>query len=270
MSLKIINTGGDGGLTITNTGGVGSFTLTQSVITEPTQSLPTSSYTTASLVLNLDAYEYIGSGNWLDLTDNSNDATIVQTPTYSTNESGSFDLNGGSITATGQVDSFSITDNSTLDNMSSISIEMWIKIDSIQGVGSANMLFSKRAVNTNGYVGFFTTAGYIFRIGTTSPTQLSWSTTPVTGSWQQIVITVGASGSKVYRNGVEVQDSPLYVGNFGNINTAANLLIGDVNPNNSGLYGFDGKVSVFRMYNTVLSPTDVEKNYNSIKNRYGL
>lgn len=270
MSLKIINTGGNGGLTIKNTGGVGSFILTQSIPTEQTGSETTQSYTTGSLVLNLDAYSYIGSGNWLDLTDNSNDATLVQTPTFSTNESGSFDLNGGSITLTGQVDSFSISDNSTLDNMSAISIEMWMRIDTIQGVGSPNMLFSKRALNTNGYVGFFTNSSYTFRIGTTSPTQLSWVTSPTTGSWQQIVITVGSGGSKVYRNGIEVQDSPTYVGNFGNINTAANLVIGDINPNNSGIFGFDGKMSVFRMYNKILSSIEVQQNFDVIKNRYGL
>lgn len=270
MSLKIINTGDNGGLTIKNTGGVGSFTLIQNTTTTPIDSEPTASYSTGSLVLNLDAYEYAGSGNWLDLTNNSNDAILVQTPTFSTNESGSFDLNGGSITATGQVDSFSISDNSTLDEMTAISIEMWIKIDTIQGVGSPNMLFSKRALNTNGYVAFFTNSSYTFRIGTSSPTQLSWVTSPTTDSWQQIVITVGSSGSKVYRNGIEVQNSPTYVGNFGNINTVANLVIGDINPNNTGIFGFDGKISIFRMYNKILSPTEVQQNFDAIKNRYGI
>ena len=227
------------------------------------------SYISNGLVLYLDATNYAGSSNWLDITSNGNDAGLVQTPTYSSNEGGYFDLNGGSITATGQVDSFSITDDSTLDTMTSMSFEMWFNIDSIQGTTSPNMLFSKRAVNTNGYVAFFTTTAYTFRIGTTSPTQLSWSTTPTTGSWQQICITVGSGGGKVYRNGIEVQDSPSYVGNFGNINTAANLVIGDINPNNIGIFGFDGKISVVRMYNTILTPAEVLFNFDGTKARYG-
>jgi hypothetical protein len=267
MSFKIIDTGGNGGFILRNTNGSGLFTITQNFITEQTQS-SSPSYTTSSLVLNLDAYEYIGTGDWMDLTNNSNDATGVLTPTYQTLQSGSFYLSGGGIIETDNVESFSILDNPTLDNMSAISIEMWIKIDSVRGIESANMLFSKRDNNANGYVGFFTTSGYIFRIGTSSPTQLFWSTTPVTGSWQQIMITVGSSGGKVYRNGVEVQDSPLYVGNFGNINTAASLLIGDVNPYNSGLYGFSGNISIFRIYNRILSLSEIQQNYNSIKDRY--
>ena len=245
--------------------------LTFGSINLPTNSEPILPlYSTDGIVLNLDASQYIGSGDWLDLTSNGNNATAVQTPTYSTNESGYFDLNGGAITATGQVDSFSISDNSTLDTMSSMSIEMWINTDTIQGITNANLLFSKRGTTSNGYVGFFTSTAYVFRIGTASPTQLSWSTTPTVNGWQQILITVGSNGSKVYRNGGEVQDSPSYVGNFSNINTSANLLLGDVNPNASGINGYDGKLSIFRIYNRILSDSEVLQNYNAVKDRYGL
>lgn len=227
---------------------------------------------TRGLVLDLDAGSYSGSGNWLDASGNSNNATAVQTPTYSSSEGGYFSLDGGLYvsTGTGQVDSFSVLDNSTLDVMTSISVEMWINIDSIQGSTNPNLLFSKRSLSSDGYVGFFTSTGYTFRIGTASPTQLTWTTTPTTGSWQQLVITVGASGSKVYQNGIEVQDGPSYVGNFGNINTPAALLIGDINPSATGVCGFDGKISVYRIYNRVLSSTEIEQNYDAIKNRYGL
>lgn len=226
-------------------------------------------YTTNGLILNLDASGYIGNGNWLDLTVNGNDATSVQSPTYSSNQSGYFDFNGGSITATGQVDSFSISDDSTLDTMNSMSIEMWINTDSVQGLStSPNLLFSKRETTSNGYIGFFTSASYTFRIGTASPSQLTWSVPPVTGSWQQLVITVGSgSGGNVYRNGSLVQTST-YTGSFGNINTNANLLIGDVNPNASGVYGYDGKISIVRVYNRVLSSADILQNYDAVKDRY--
>lgn len=227
-------------------------------------------YSTNGIILNLDAGEYIGNGNWLDLTVNGNDATSIQSPTYSTSQGGYFDLNGGSITATGQVDSFSVSDDSTLDTMTSMSIEMWINTDTIQGTTSPNLLFSKRSLTSNGYIGFFTSTGYTFRIGTSSPSQLSWVTTPITGSWQQIVITVGDVGSKVYRNGSEVQNSPSYFGNFANIDTNVSLLIGDVNPNATGVNGYDGKISVFRIYNRILTSSEILQNYNSIKDRYGL
>lgn len=232
---------------------------------------PSQNIVTAGLILNLDAANdssYAGTGTlWGDLSSEGNNATMVNTPTFVTSPNRYFTFDGGSITATGQVDSFAINDDASLDTLSSLSIEMWLNINQVQGIGSANMLFSKRAVNTNGYVGFFTNNSFVFRIGTISPTQLLWSTTPSIGVWQQIVITVGSIGSKVYHNGIEVVDSA-YVGNFSNIDTNANLLIGDVNPNNSGLFGYKGDISVFRMYNTILSSSDVSQNYNAIINRY--
>lgn len=232
---------------------------------------PSENIVTAGLILNLDAANtssYAGTGTvWSDLSPEGNSATMVNTPTFVSSPDKYFTFDGGSITATGQVDSFAISDDNSLDVLSSLSIEMWININQVQGVGSANMLFSKRALNTNGYVGFFTNNSFVFRIGTSSPTQLSWSTTPSTGVWQQIVITVGAIGSKVYQNGLEVVNSA-YVGNFANISTAASLLIGDVNPNNTSLFGFKGDMSIFRMYNTILSASDVTQNYNAIVNRY--
>lgn len=260
MPITLSSTSKNGSLTISNVNNrFGGLTLVQS----------NPSYVTDGLVLNLDAAQYGGSGNWLDLTVNGNDGTAVQTPTYSSNQSGYFDFDGGSITATGQVDSFSISDDSTLDTMNSMSIEMWINTDTVQGLStSPNLLFSKRETTSNGYIGFFTSASYTFRIGTASPTQLSWSVPPVTGSWQQLVITVGSgSGGNVYRNGSLVQTST-YTGSFGNINTSANLLIGDVNPNATGVYGYDGKISVVRVYNRVLSSTEVLQNYDTIKDRY--
>jgi hypothetical protein len=265
MSITFKNTGEGGSIRVVS-GGVGSITISKTPVTSSL------TYITSGLVIDLDAGSYSGTGNWLDSTANSNDATAVRTPTYSSNDGGYFDLDGGFyvISGTGQVDSFSIADDTTLDTMTSMSLEMWINVDTVQGSTSPNMLFSKRSLSTNGYVGFFTSTAYTFRVGTSSPTQLTWTTTPTTASWQQIVITVGSGGSKVYQNGTEVQDSPSYVGNFGNIDTNASLLIGDINPAATGVYGLDGKVSLFRMYNRILTPSEVQQNFDSIKSRYGI
>lgn len=228
---------------------------------------------TDGLVLNLDVWDlssYSGIGSaWFDISENTNNATKVQEPTFVDSTQKYFQLDGGSITATGQVDSFSIPDNSTLDQINAITIEMWININSIQSVNGANMLFSKRTINISGYVGFFTSRSYVFRIGTTSPSQLSWSTTPQTNVWQQLVITVASGGSKIYHNSNEVVSSA-YAGNFNNINTNANLLIGDINPDNSGIFGFLGGISIFRIYNRVLDSSEVLWNYNINKEKFNL
>jgi hypothetical protein len=216
---------------------------------------------TNNLVLNLDATDYSGSGNWLDTSGNNNDASLQGTPGYSSSQGGFFDL----IPAEG--DFFSIVDSATLDSMTEITVEMWINIDTVNPAGP-NMLFSKRATTNDGYVGFFTTTGWTFRFGTGTGTGLTYSTAPSTGVWQQAAATIGSAGSKFYINGAEVTSS-VYTGNSANINTAAALDLFEVNPRPQvGPVRMDGKVSVFRIYSDTLSAAEVLQNYNTVAGRY--
>lgn len=124
---------------------------------------------TANLVLNLDAADYSGSGDWLDTSGNSNDAALQGTPAWNAAEGGYFDL----VPAEG--DWFSVADAASLDSMSEITIEIWINLDTVNAAGP-NMLFSKRATTSDGYVGFLTTTGYTYRFGTGTGTGLTYST----------------------------------------------------------------------------------------------
>ena len=212
------------------------------------------------LILDLDASTYSGAGDWQDATANNLDAVAVQTPTYSANNGGYFDLNGGAITAVGQVDSFEIADNSKLESgFTAVSFEIYFWIDTVQTPG-ANLLFDKRSATTNGFVGFFNNTGYTFRVGTASPNQISYSTTPVTNAWQHIVVTVASSGSKIYLDGAEVASSA-YAGNFSAIDSANSLRIGDVGFNNTGIFGLDGRIKIFRIYNKALTSAEVLTKY---------
>lgn len=240
------------------------YTKQKKVIVQDT---PTPSGTT--VVLDLDASLYSGSGNWLDNSGNNNDAFLTGTPTYVASGGDYFDLDGGATSGPGTRDSFGVTDDTTLDTMSSISFEMWINIDTIQGIGSPNLLYGKRTSSSDGYIGFFTNTGYTFRAGTASPSQFSYSTTPTTGSWQHIIVTIGGSGSKMYINDTEVASSG-YTGNFGNIDTITTLRIGDISIGAVGVNAFDGKIGLFRIYDGILSSTDVTTRWNATKSRFGL
>lgn len=230
---------------------------------------PSPSPLSATVVLDLDASLYSGSGNWLDNSGNNNDAFLTGTPTYVASGGDYFDLDGGATSGPGTRDSFGVTDDTTLDTMSSISFEMWINIDTIQGIGSPNLLYGKRTSSSDGYIGFFTNTGYTFRAGTASPSQFSYSTTPTTGSWQHIIVTIGGSGSKMYINDTEVASSG-YTGNFGNIDTITTLRIGDISIGAVGVNAFDGKIGLFRIYDGILSSTDVTTRWNATKSRFGL
>jgi hypothetical protein len=215
---------------------------------------------TNNLVLNLDATDYSGSGDWLDTSSNNNDASLQGTPDYSSSQGGFFDL----VPAEG--DFFSIADSATLDSMLSITVETWINIDTVDA--GPNMLFSKRSTISDGYIGFFTTTGWTFRFGTGVGTGLTYAAAPATGVWQQIVATIGTGGSKFYINGVEVAASA-YTGDSNNVNTTAALDLFEVNPRpQTGPVRMDGKVSVFRIYSSVLSAAEVTQNYNAVAGRY--
>lgn len=225
-------------------------------------SAPPSPPPSATLVLELDAANYSGSGNWLDETANGNDASLQGTPAYVSNTH--FDL------VPGEGDFFSITDDRSLDSMTEFSVQMWINIDTINASGP-NMLYSKRSTTSNGYVGFFSTTGWTFRLGTGTGTGLTYNTAPTTNTWQQIVATIGSSGSKLYINGSEVANS-VYTGNTTNIQTVgAALDLFNVNPRpQTGPVTMDGKVGVVKIYNGMLSAANVSSEFNTYKSRYGL
>lgn len=219
-------------------------------------------------ILDLDASVYSGSGNWLDQSGNGNNGVANGTPTYVSGFGSYFDFTGGATTGPGTNDSFSVADSATLDTMSEISFEFWIRIDTVQGVGAPNLIFDKRSGST-GYVGFFTNTTYTFRVGTASPSQFTYSATPTVGIWQHVVVTIGSAGSKMYINNSEVA-SNAYTGNFANIDSAASLIIGDISIAAMGVYSYDGEMGLFRIYNGILSSSDVTTRWNATRSRFGL
>lgn len=211
-------------------------------------------------VLELDATLY-SSGAWEDQTANNNDATLTGTPRHVVGSGAYFDL------VPGDGDYFTIADQAALDSMTEISVLMWINIDSVNAAGP-NMLYSKRGTTSDGYVGFFTTTGWTFRFGTGTGTGLTYGTAPTTNVWQQVVVTIGATGSKMYINDAQVASSG-YTGTSGNVNTSAALDLFEVNPRpQSGPVKMNGKVGVFKIYNGVLTLAEVQAAYNAYKDRY--
>ena len=217
----------------------------------------------ATEILYLDANGYSGAGDWQDQAVDNNDATLQGTPAHvdAVGSSDYFDL------VPAQGDYFTIADQAALDSMTEISILMWIQVDTINAAGP-NMLFSKRGTTSNGYVGFFSTTGWTFRFGTGTGTGLTYSTPPATNVWQQVVVTIGAAGSKMYINDAEVASS-VYTGNGSNVNTAAALDLFEVNPRpQTGPVKMDGKVGVFKIYNGVLTLAQVQEQFSLYENRY--
>lgn len=176
-------------------------------------------------MLNLDARNYQGSGAWLDSPPSAHEALLVQTPTFVSELPPYFDLEGGE-TNGGTVDSFSVLDAASLDETSALTVEMWVWLDAV--FTTPTMLFSKRSLESDGFVGFVTSTGFTFRFGTGAGAEITWPTPPRLQTWQHLVVTVDATGSHIYNNGGLVASS-VYTGDSAALNTGAPLLLGDVN-----------------------------------------
>ena len=221
---------------------------------------------TDGLVLHLDAGDsasYPGTGTtWFDLTTNSNDGTITGA-TYSSNEGGYFDFDG----AGDYVDISSFTFNSS----SVYSVSFWFKPSSnttqqylfdLRASDSDNKA-SLIAYNQSGTSGkiHYTVYGSSSTTWPSAPTILSLST------WYHITVIHNSSTNnlKIYLNSTLDLDS-----SFGTDLTVSStpLRIGarrstQSNPTN-------GSISQATIYNRALTASEVQRNYNALKNRYGL
>lgn len=218
-----------------------------------------------SAVLNLEGWNYSGSGAWLDTTSNRS-ASLVGSPTYV----GSlyFDLGGGASTGPGVRDSFSVASEAALNPSAAISVALWVRLDTVQGFGAPNLLFDKRESAGVGYVGFFTGSGYTFRVGTSSASAFTVSVVPALGVWQHLVFTLGA-GSKFYRDG-SVLGSSSYGGDFSSVSNSTALQLGNISIPATGVYALDGELGGFSLYDVELSAAEVLALYEEARVRFGL
>jgi hypothetical protein len=141
---------------------------------------------------------------------------------------------------------------------SALTLEAWVNPTSTTGLGN---ILQK---NNNG--------GYRYRIANgdlwaySNGVAASTSGGPCTnGSWWHCVATFGPGGIAVYVNGVlsgstTTAYAPSSV-------TSGNLQVGCYAPSTET---FNGSISVARVYNRVLSATEIAQNFNAHRGRYGL
>lgn len=210
---------------------------------------------TNGLIVYLDAANsrsYSGSGTTvLDLSASKNNSALVNGPTYSSTNAGSFVFDGTddyininslanilSYTAYTKIAYFYVTSFSTSNNI-------------ISGGFSGQHAFWLAGSNKlyGGHNGSWTTV--------TGNTVLSLNT------WYFGAVTYSNStGWKLYLNGIEDGTS-----------ATTTTFVGDQEIN-IGSYGggnnFTGRISSVQIYNRTLSAAEILQNYNSAKKRYGL
>ena len=226
------------------------------------------------LVLYLDAANkksYGGSGTvWNDLSGNGNGGTLVNSVGYNSNNNGSMVFDG--------VDDL-ITLNSSAQfgpDTPSFSIEIVYQsnINSIRTIPSTiygRYRYYFDHVYTNNSARFAYVKKEYESSGSFVVNQLNFSGLNPKGSWNVLTVTYmkdGENGTLYgYVNGAyngtstatRISNYPLafeYIGNSGH--SSANY------------YVFDGNVGSVKIYNRILSNTEIQQNFNAIRGRYGI
>ena len=203
---------------------------------------------TDGLVLALDAantFSYPGSGtSWTDLSGNGNNGTLVNGPTYSSD-------NGGVVVFDGVNDYINAGTPSI--SVGKLTINVWMRITS----GSLIQHIVDSAFNS-WHLAILTDNRPYFYNGSTYHTGA-----PAINVGQWYMIT-----------GVQGETLDIYINGVLGQSIASNI---DVTTNNvilgawqSGPRPLNGNISNTQIYNRALTAAEVQQNYNALKSRFGL
>jgi hypothetical protein len=208
---------------------------------------------TDGLALCLDAgnaKSYPGTGTiWTDISRNNRDATLINGPTFSSDNYGGIIFDGTNDYAT-----------VTLSSEANYSLSFWLYVTSLPasgeeqvfdpagiGAGSVSLLFSSGAWKWHSWNG---TAS---RIGNTV----------FTGRWYNFVMTTAVTATNFFINGVldsQFVNGTSLVGGQGAL----------FSVKGGGTRNLNGVLSSFLMYNKALSASEILQNYNATKGRFKL
>ena len=216
---------------------------------------------TNGLVLALDAADknsYPGSGTtWTDLSGNKINTTLINGPTFNTN-------NGGIIVFDGTNDAANAT--TTAINRADgeeITVVCWIKPSRTSGQYSVFCTNRSNDISVYNWIFYqHTTDGAISFHG---DNQNKSSYIPTINVWVSVTATVTTAGLlTLYINGISNYTVAGYT--YGN-GTPSVLGVG-ADP--QGQEAFQGNISQVLIYTTALSASEVLQNYNAVKSRFGL
>ena len=207
---------------------------------------------TNGLVLCLDAADkrsYPGSGTtWFDRSGRGNNGTLINSPTYDSNNGGSIVFNG--------------TNNYvSCGNIMPLNAYTKCIFFKILNLGAPNNLMSG---GNDGTHYFYPAAGSYLKAGHFQDGEVTSNTPILANTWYHGVVTFSTTlGFSIYQNGINVGNL-LATANFagGNI-----LHIGSYTTQN---YLLNGIVSSAQVYNRVLTPQEIKQNFNATKSKFNI
>tara|TARA_R100001440_G_scaffold11435_1_gene20389 strand:+ start:1174 stop:2664 length:1491 start_codon:yes stop_codon:yes gene_type:complete len=216
---------------------------------------------TTNLVLHLDASDnssYGGSGTtWTDLSNSSNNGTLTNGPTYSSDF-------GGVIVFDGTND-YVQTGSDMFNANADFTFSIWINADTL-GTSPPDTIISDNDNTESLYIRYNSGSGIqvvknnVSVLGTFSSSTLS------TNTWHNITIVRSSSESSgVFTYTLYLNGSSISSFTSGTSFTHGSQTIG---MNYNGNAPFDGKVAQLFAYSSALSASQVLQNYNATKSNY--
>ncbi len=231
---------------------------------------------TDNLILNLDngfVGSYPTTGEIIYNTGgNSNNGTLFNNPTYSSNDGGIITFNG---TSQGGY-------TSNINWSGSFSVGMWVNLQSwrfincpCSGVGNGTMssllqgadgYWNMWGLETTSYNNNVTGQAIFFTYYNTSYNGVSFGLGGSLNVWQYYFVSYNSTGNAVgYRNGSQVASQAI----TGQITPNVPLYI-NYRSQHCGDCWSENKTAIVQVYNRALTSTEVLQNYNAQKSRFGL
>lgn len=230
---------------------------------------PTATFVAGNLQTRLDASDassYPGTGTtWFDISGNSRNATIVNNPSFTTNDGGAFEFTGTS-------NYMSLGNVAALKPTSEITFSQWLNatdwaynngsdyrsgLSSTQGGGYAIYILEGKLV------------GYVRANGIYQKPEIVSNTL---SGWHYVSVTFDGRYARLYVDGVErnVVDAG---GSFSiSYNVTNSIMIGaEASGSDTPETGrrWEGKIATTEIYDRALSAAEVLENYNATKSRFG-
>lgn len=226
------------------------------------------SIVTDGLVLALDAANhksYPGSGTvWRDLSGNLNSGSLVNSPTFSSE-------NGGLIQFDGTSDYISISDSSTLDITGPISMEILFK--TVSESVTERLIIKEVTGGSYGYgyqLARYSTDRMLATYNNGSTRIFLYSNYKASDFFSNYTHVVyaynGSNSQKMWINGVDESGQNQFISDF----TAGSTAGTDLNLMRRSSEYAEGDVAFVRLYNRGLTAEEVQQNYNATKSRFGL
>jgi hypothetical protein len=204
------------------------------------------------------------SGTWNDLSENGNNATLINTPTYGTSNDGYLIFNGSNQYAT-------IPHSSAMNLIDNHSISVWFYQTS--STASSVALFGKGTNDGDEqYCLLIDSArtSIYYDIGGGGPYMQPTISTLSLNTWYHLIVTQSRVSStstmSLFINGVKQSTTTISPTSTPNTNSS-NFTIGVARGTS---FPFPGRIANFQMHNVTITPAQALYMYDKTKSRFGL